>query len=91
MEARAAEAKARQKRRCCSISEKNIEFGPPDKVTNFNKPTSCKRKQEESSVVSVSGSHSKKRCIEIDDERIELVPDKHPGTTGKKSKDEVSH
>lgn len=86
MEARAAEAKARQKRRFSAVSDKNIEFGPPDKVTNFNKPASCKRKPDQSPSPSPAQTQNKKSCIEIENQRIEFVPDKHPETIGKKAR-----
>ena len=65
-DARAAEAKRKQKQRCSTgPSDKSAEFGPPDKVSNFNiksvSPLQKRSKSNEDSQVS-----TKKLEIEID-------------------------
>ena len=63
-EARAAQAKYRQKCRLVhSDPDKNCEFGPPDKTTNFEVTTSCKRPSASTSK-SCSLPSSKKRCTQ---------------------------
>ena len=62
-EARVAQAKYRQKCRSMrSEPDKDSQFGPPDKTSNFNKAVQRKR---QSTSVSKPGP-SKKNCVEID-------------------------
>ena len=81
-EARAAQAKCRQKcRSICSEPDKESKFGPPDKAANFNK--SCKR---QSSASKYSAPGSKKSFIEIDKRKVQFVPNPHPEVIGKQVK-----
>ena len=75
-ETRVAQAKCRQKCRSThSEPDRDSQFGPPDKPSNFNKAVSRKR---QSTSVTKPGP-SKKNCIEID----EIVPNPRPEVIGK--------
>ena len=81
-EARTAEAKKRQKQRYSNIpADKALEFGPPDKVTNFNKSGSESRKRPSSNEDSQA---VKKVAIEVNDGIVQYIPDSHPEVMGKK-------
>lgn len=52
-------------------SDKEAEFGPPDKVANFN-ITAGKRSNKHDS------GATKKMAIEINNDVVAYIPDKHP-------------
>ena len=79
IEARAAQAKCRQKSRMHFDPDKESEYGPPDKATNFNNP----HKRQSSTNKFYSTPSSKKGCIEIDNKKIQFVPNPHPEVIGK--------
>lgn len=82
-EARAAEARKKQKQRYSKIpSDRTSEFGPPDKVTNFNKPESESHKRPSSS--EDSQAVIKKVAIEVNNDIVQYIPDSHPEVMGKK-------
>lgn len=79
-EARATEAKKRQKRHYSNVpSDKAAEFGPSDKVTNFNVSSSQKRKSDSND----SEQPTKKMAIDVNNEIVEYTPDSHPELIGK--------
>ena len=82
-EARAAQAKYRQKCRSMrSEPDRDSEFGPPDKASNFNRAVPRKRPTPSGS----KHGPSKKICVEIDKKKIQFVPNPHPEVIGKEAK-----
>ena len=74
-EARAAEASKRQKRRYSTVpSDREAEFGPPDKVTNFN--------MKSSPTIDKTPQTTKKMAIEVNNTLMQYIPDSHPELMG---------